>query len=66
MQQPSKVKLNIIVDHSGVECIQILDRFEEHQEGHNLYMLIKDLIVELNKQIPKRLQTKQTPEENVK
>lgn len=58
MQNSGKVKLNIIVDHKGIECVQIIGDPEQHQQGHDLYMFIQDLIVKLDQEIQERLENK--------
>jgi hypothetical protein len=54
-----KAEVHIILDLEGVNCVQIVGPTEVHPEGHNLYMLIRDLVQEFDKSVRDRLEDKQ-------
>lgn len=52
-----KAEVHIVLDLEGISCVQIAGPTEVHPEGHNLYMQIRDLVQEFDRQVKERLVT---------
>ncbi|MGE5446645.1 MAG: hypothetical protein ACM3SR_18935 [Ignavibacteriales bacterium] len=53
----TKVELHIVIDREGVRSVQIIGPSEVHPEGHDLYFQIRDLILELDRQLQERFRS---------
>lgn len=58
-----KAFVHIIVDEQGVDSIQIVGPSESHSQAHDLYFLIRDLVMEFDKGIRERLRYQNHDEE---
>ncbi|MGE5445805.1 MAG: hypothetical protein ACM3SR_14625 [Ignavibacteriales bacterium] len=54
-----KVELHIVIDHDGIRGVQIIGPSETHLQGHDLYFNIRDLVLEFDMAVQKRLKEKE-------
>ena len=54
-----KIELHIVLDRDGVRGVQIIGPSETHLEGHDIYFNIRDLVLEFDRAVQKRLKEKE-------
>lgn len=55
----AQVELHIVVDREGVRGVQIIGPSDIHPEGHDLYFSIRDLVIQFDKSVQKRLRERE-------
>lgn len=51
----TSVELHIVLDSEGVSCVKIMGPPDTHNEHHELYLKIVDLVKEFDKIVQKRM-----------
>lgn len=57
-----KAELHVVIDLDGVRSVQIIGPSEVHSEGHDLYFNIRDLVMEFDRAVQKRLREREEEE----
>jgi hypothetical protein len=55
----ARVELHIVIDRGGVRGVQIIGPPDIHPEGHDLYFSIRDLVLQFDEAVQKRLRERE-------